>query len=403
MGITQHVKGVKTVQMLANLLLLRGNVGKPGAGICPVRDHSNVQGQRTVGITEKPELAPLDRLAEQYSFTPPREQGMNTIETCEAMIEGRLSALIGLGGNFIRAVPEREANEEAWRKVQLTVQISTKLNRTHVVHGQAAYILPCLGRTELDEQVTGPQAVSIEDSTGCFHGSQGRRAPASAQLRSEPAIIAGLAKSTLVANPAVDWDAWVHDYDRIREAIAQTYPETFTGMSRRMWQPGGFHRTLGARHRKWNTGTGKANFIAPPSLATDIDTATEQRDIVQLITLRSNDQFNTTVYGYDDRFRGVHGTRMVVLMNRNDMARFELDDRDIVTLTTAVDDGRERRMSGFTVVPYDIPEGCIGGYYPECNPLLPLWHYAEGSKTPAAKSIPVRVQRVAVSTAVPLG
>jgi molybdopterin-dependent oxidoreductase alpha subunit len=328
---------------------------------------------------------------------------MNTIETCEAMIEGRLSALIGLGGNFIRAVPEREANEEAWRKVQLTVQISTKLNRTHVVHGQAAYILPCLGRTELDEQVTGPQAVSIEDSTGCFHGSQGRRAPASAQLRSEPAIIAGLAKSTLVANPAVDWDAWVHDYDRIREAIAQTYPETFTGMSRRMWQPGGFHRTLGARHRKWNTGTGKANFIAPPSLATDIDTATEQRDIVQLITLRSNDQFNTTVYGYDDRFRGVHGTRMVVLMNRNDMARFELDDRDIVTLTTAVDDGRERRMSGFTVVPYDIPEGCIGGYYPECNPLLPLWHYAEGSKTPAAKSIPVRVQRVAVSTAVPLG
>ena len=223
------------------------------------------------------------------------------------------------------------------------------------------------------------------------------------QLRSEPAIIAGLAKSTLDANPTVDWDAWVDDYERIREAIAQTYPETFTGMSRRMWQPGGFHRPLGARNRKWNTGTGKANFIAPPSLATDIDTATEQRDIVQLITLRSNDQFNTTVYGYDDRFRGVHGTRMVVLMHRNDMARFELDDRDIVTLTTAVDDGRERRMSGFTVVPYDIPEGCIGGYYPECNPLLPLWHYAEGSKTPAAKSIPVHVRKVVASSAAPPG
>jgi len=403
MGITQHVKGVKTVQMLANLLLLRGNIGKPGAGICPVRGHSNVQGQRTVGITEKPELAPLDRLAEQYSFTPPREQGMNTIETCEAMLEGKLNAFIGLGGNFIRAVPEREANEAAWRKVPLTVQISTKLNRSHVVHGQAAYILPCLGRTELDEQATGPQAVSIEDSTGCFHGSQGRRAPASAQLKSEPAIIAGMAKSTLDANSAVDWDAWVDDYARIREAIAQTYPETFTGMSRRMWEPGGFHRPLGARHRKWNTGTGKANFIAPPSLATDIDTATEQRDIVQLITLRSNDQFNTTVYGYDDRFRGVHGTRMVVLMHRNDMVRFELDDRDIVTLTTAVDDGRERRMSGFTVVPYDIPEGCIGGYYPECNPLLPLWHYAEGSKTPAAKSIPVHVRKVVASSAAPPG
>ena len=245
--------------------------------------------------------------------------------------------------------------------------------------------------------------MSIEDSPGCFHGSQGRRAPASRAAQVGARDHCRVAKATLDANPNVDWDAWVDDYERIREAIAQTYPETFTGMSRRMWQPGGFHRPLGARNRKWNTGTGKANFIAPPSLATDIDTATEQRDIVQLITLRSNDQFNTTVYGYDDRFRGVHGTRMVVLMHRNDMARFELDDRDIVTLTTAVDDGRERRMSGFTVVPYDIPEGCIGGYYPECNPLLPLWHYAEGSKTPAAKSIPVHVRKVVASSAAPPG
>jgi anaerobic selenocysteine-containing dehydrogenase len=178
--------------------------------------------------------------------------------------------------------------------------------------------------------------------------------------------------------------------------MAATYPETFSDMSRRMWQPGGFHRKLAARHREWKTKTGKANFITPSTLATDIDMPTEQRDVVQLITLRSNDQFNTTVYGYDDRFRGVHGTRMVLLMHRNDMARFELDDRDIVSLTTAVDDGRLRTMSGFTVLPYDIPEGNIGGYYPECNALIPLWHHAEGSKTPAAKSIPVRVQKVAM-------
>jgi molybdopterin-dependent oxidoreductase alpha subunit len=396
MGLTQHVRGVATVQMLANLLLLRGNIGKPGAGICPVRGHSNVQGQRTVGITEKPDLAPLDRLAQQYGFTPPRDLGMNTVEVCEAMQRNKVKAFIGLGGNFIRAVPDREPNEAAWRRIPLTVQISTKLNRSHVVHGEAAYILPCLGRTEVDEQASGPQAVSLEDSTGCFHGSQGRRALASEHLRSEPAIVAGIAKAALDANPLVPWDGWVANYARIREAIAATYPETFSDMSHRMWQPGGFHRKLAARHREWKTKTGKANFITPSTLATDIDMPAEQRDVVQLITLRSNDQFNTTVYGYDDRFRGVHGTRMVVLMHRNDMARFELDDRDIVSLTTAVDDGRLRTMSGFTVLPYDIPEGNIGGYYPECNALIPLWHHAEGSKTPAAKSIPVRVQKVAM-------
>ncbi len=394
MGLTQHVKGVATVQMLANLLLLRGNIGKRGAGICPVRGHSNVQGQRTVGITEKPELAPLDRLAEQYGFAPPREKGMDTVGVCEAMLGGRLSAFIGLGGNFIRAVPERELLEDAWRRVPMTVQISTKLNRSHVVHGQDAYILPCLGRTELDMQAAGPQAVSLEDSTGCFHGSQGRREPASAALRSELAIVAGLAKTTLDANPKVDWDAWVANYDRVREAIAETWPETFADMSQRMWRPGGFHRHLPARHREWKTRSGRANFITPLMLATDIDTPPEERDIVQLITLRSNDQFNTTVYGYDDRFRGIHGTRMVVLMHRNDMARFGLEAGDRVEMTTAVDDGKRRAMSGFMVVPYDIPEGNVAGYYPECNALLPLWHHAEGSHTPAAKSIPVLIRRI---------
>ena len=310
---------------------------------------------------------------------------------CEAMLNDKINAFIGLGGNFIRAVPERETMEAAWRRLPLTVQIVTKLNRSQVVHGETAFILPCLGRTELDEQETGPQAVSVEDSTACIHGSRGRRAPASANLWSEPAIIAGIAKATLAPNPHVDWDGWVADYDRVRDAIGATYPDIFHDMSRRMWEPGGFHRQLAARERTWNTATGKANFITPETLATDIDTPVEQRDIVQLITLRSNDQFNTTVYGYDDRFRGVHGTRMVVLMHRNDIARFGLNERDMVTLSTAVDDGRRRSVSGLTVVPYDIPEGNVAGYYPECNPLIPLWHHAEGSHTPAAKSIPVRV------------
>lgn len=393
MGLTQHVKGVSTVQMLVNLLLLRGNIGKPGAGICPVRGHSNVQGQRTVGISEKPKLVPLDRLAEQYDFAPPREEGLNTVTACEAMLDGKLNGFIGLGGNFIRAVPERDAMEDAWRRLPLTVQISTKLNRSHVLHGKTAFILPCLGRTELDLQADGPQAVSMEDSTGCFHGSRGRRTPASPHLMSEPAIIAGIAKATLGPNPHVDWDGWIADYGRIRAAIAATYPDIFPDMSRRMWEPGGFRRPLGARKREWNTQTGKANFITPQTLATDIDTPTEQRDTIQLITLRSNDQFNTTVYGYNDRFRGIQGSRQVVFMHRNDMARFELNERDQIKLITAVDDGRHRAVAGLMVVPYDIPEGNIAAYYPECNALLPLWHYAEGSHTPAAKSIPVRIIR----------
>src|SRR6185312_9779350 len=312
---------------------------------------------------------------------------------CEAMLAGKIAAFIGLGGNFVRAIPERDAMEAAWRKLPLTVQVCTKLNRSHVVHGQAAYILPCIGRTELDMQASGPQAVSIEDSTGCIHGSLARQhRPASPHLKSEPAIVAGLAKAVLTPGPNVDWDGWVADYARIRAAIAATYPETFHDMSERMWQPGGFHRPIAVRKRQWNTSTGKANFMTPVSLADDIDTPAEQRDVVQLITLRSNDQFNTTIYGYDDRFRGIHGTRMVVLMHGNDIARFGLQEGDSVTLSTAVDDGRRREVSGFRVVAYDIPEGNVGGYYPECNALLPLWHHAEGSQTPAAKSIPVRVR-----------
>ncbi|HZT87149.1 MAG TPA: FdhF/YdeP family oxidoreductase [Stellaceae bacterium] len=394
MGLTQHRTGVENVQMLVNLLLMRGNIGKPGAGPCPVRGHSNVQGQRTVGITEKPELVPLDKLAELYGFEPPREKGLNTVEACEAVLKGEVRGFIGLGGNFVRAIPEREPMEAAWRKLRLTVQIATKLNRSHLIHGEVTYLLPCLGRIELDRQATGPQSVTMEDSTACIHGSLGLHPPASDDLRSEPAIVAGLAKAALPANPKLDWDAWVGNYALIRDAIAKTYPEDFHALNERMWQPGGFHRPLPARHREWKTKTGKANFIAPKSLEEDLAKQLTDPDVLRLITLRSNDQFNTTIYGYHDRFRGIHGTRMVILMHRNDIDRLHLREGDKVRLVTEADDGVNRQLEGLSVVAYDIPEGCCGGYYPECNVLVPLWHYAERSKVPAAKSVPVRVFRL---------
>lgn len=397
MGLTQHRKGVETVQMLVNLLLLRGNIGTPGAGICPVRGHSNVQGQRTVGITEKPELVPLGRLAKQFGFKPPHEKGLNTIEACEKILAGEVRAFFGLGGNFIRAIPDRGRMEPAWRNLRLTVQVATKLNRSHLIHGEIAYLLPCLGRIELDQQAAGPQAVTMEDSTSCIHGSLGMQPPASAHLLSEPAIIAGIAAATLPPNPKVPWDVWSSDYGKVREAIAETYPEAFHDFNARMWQPGGFHRPLPARHREWKTETGKANFIAPDTLETDPDATPADHDVLRLITLRSNDQFNTTVYGYNDRFRGIHGTRTVVLMHRNDIDRLELHEGEQVRLVTAADDGVDRQLGGLTVIAYDIPEGCCGGYYPECNVLVPLWHHAERAKVPAAKSVPVRVVREEVA------
>ncbi|WP_262027715.1 FdhF/YdeP family oxidoreductase [Microvirga sp. Mcv34] len=391
MGLTQHKAGVENVQMLVNLLLLRGNIGKPGAGICPVRGHSNVQGQRTVGISEKPELVPLDKLKEQYGFEPPRWKGLATVDACEAIIKGEIKAFVALGGNFLRAAPETDALEQAWPRLRLSVQISTKLNRNHLIPGEITYILPCLGRIEIDEQETGPQAVSIEDSTACIHGSKGIAKPASSDLLSEPRIVAEIAKATLPTNEKVPWDEWVTDYALVRDAIEETYPEDFRGFNERMWQPGGFHRPIAARERRWKTETGKANFTTPKSLEADLGIAEQNADILKLMTLRSNDQFNTTVYGYHDRFRGVRGTRMVLFMNSNDIARLNLAEGDLVTLTTAVDDGVTRQVDGLRVTPYDIPEGCCGAYYPECNPLIPVWHHADESKVPAAKSIPIRI------------
>jgi molybdopterin-dependent oxidoreductase alpha subunit len=395
MGLTQHVAGVQNVQMLVNLLLLRGNIGKPGAAICPVRGHSNVQGQRTVGITEKPDLAPLDKLKELYGFEPPRREGLSTVRACETMISGEVKGFVALGGNFPRAAPDQPRVEAAWRRLRLTVSIATKLNRSHVVHGQAAYLLPCLGRIEIDEQATGPQAVSTESSLAHFHGSRGQVKPASPHLKSEPAIIAGIAKATLDPNPRIPWDDWVGDYAKIRSAIEQTWPATFKGLNETMFHPGGVARPLAARERKWNTRTGKANFITPRQMFSG-DADTFGRDgVLQLVTLRSNGQFNTTVYSDQDRFRGVKGTRMVAFMNPADIDRMGLAEGDVVDLTTAIDDGVDRVVCGFRVTPYEIPVGCIGAYYPEANPLVPLSHHDAKALTPAYKATPVKVSRSA--------
>jgi molybdopterin-dependent oxidoreductase alpha subunit len=393
MGVTQHRHGVETAKMIVNLLLLRGNIGKPGAGISPIRGHSNVQGQRTVGISEKTKLVPLDKLAELYGFEPPRWDGLTTVDACEGILKRKVRGFVSLGGNFLRAVPERSLMEPAWSGLRLSVQIATKLNRSHIVPGEVSWLLPCLGRIEIDQQASGPQAVSMEDSTTCIHGSRGQRRPVAEHVLSESAIIAGLAKATLKPNPKVDWDGWIADYSRVRDAIERTYPDQFKDFNRRMFEPGGFPRPLAARERMWKTPNGKANFTVPKST---FAVPPEGDGIYELMTMRADGQFNTTIYNEDDRFRGIHGGRYVVFMNPADMEKEGLKSGDTVTLSTVADDDVERTLSELQVVAYDIPRRSIAGYYPECNGLIPLGHYAEGSKVPAAKSVPVRISKDAV-------
>ncbi len=389
MGLTQHVKGVENVRMVVNLLLMRGNIGKPGAGPTPVRGHSNVQGQRTVGITEKTELAPVEKLKQLYHFDPPTEKGLDTVETCRGVIDGSVKALIGLGGNFLRAIPETQAMEDAWPCLTLSVQIATKLNRNHLFAGKHTYLLPCLGRIEQDVQATGPQAVSVEDSSSCIHGSRGKAKPASPHLLSEPRIVAEIAKRITPPNPHVDWDAWVGDYALVRDAIEATYPDFFRDFNKRLFTPGGFWKGNKASERIWLTESGKAEFLAPSDLsATGFADAPGR---FRLMTLRSNDQFNTTIYGYHDRFRGIKGTRDVLLINEDDMAEAGLKNGQIVTLESDAEDGISRKRPGLIVTPYSIPRGCLGAYYPEANVLMPVEHHAEDSHVPAAKSVPVRI------------
>lgn len=389
MGLTQHVKGVENVRMVVNLLLMRGNIGKPGAGPTPVRGHSNVQGQRTVGITEKTELAPVDKLKELYHFDPPTQKGLDTIETCRAVMDGSVKAVVALGGNFLRAVPETQAMEDAWPRLRLSVQIATKLNRNHLFAGDHTYLLPCLGRIEKDVQASGPQAVSVEDSTSCIHGSRGKAEPASPHLLSEPRIVAEIAKRILPPNRHVDWDGWVADYARIRDAIEATYPDIFKDFNKRLFTPGGFWKGNKAAERIWMTKSGKAEFLAPSGVsATGFADAPGR---FRLMTLRSNDQFNTTVYGYHDRFRGVKGTRDVLFINEADMTAAGLSEGQVVTLASDAGDGVSRTRPGLIVTPYSIPRGCLGAYYPEANVLMPVDHHAEESHVPAAKSVPVRI------------
>jgi len=390
MGLTQQRNGVLNVQMVANLLLLGGHMGVPGTGILPVRGHSNVQGQRTVGITEKPEKANVERQAALYGFEPPRRKGLNVVEAAQGMVDGSVKAMVCLGGNLLRALPDTTRIEPAWRRLRLSVQVATKLNRSHVLHGEVAFLLPCLGRIEIDRQAGGEQVVTMEDSTGCIHASRGQAEPAGEQLLSEPAIIAGIAKATLPPRDSVPWGEWVADYSRIRRQIELTFPEIFHDFEQRMHQPGGFHRPLGARHREWKTATGKANFITPDTLDEDPDMPTAAGTL-RLTTVRSFDQFNTTVYGYHDRYRGIHGTRMVLLMNTQDMDERGLEEGALVAAETVADDGVQRVVDGLRATKHDIPRGCVAGYYPELNPLVPLWHYAKGSMVPGYKCVPIRV------------
>jgi molybdopterin-dependent oxidoreductase alpha subunit len=389
MGLTQQVGGFDNVAMLVNLLLLKGNIGRDGTGISPVRGHSNVQGQRTVGISEKPELVPLDRLEQQFGFTAPRDKGLNTVEACEGVLAGKVKAFVGLGGNFVRAIPERGKMEAAWADLELTVQIATKLNRSHVIHGKVAYLLPCLGRSEEDLQQDVPQAVTMEDTFSCIQGSIGRRKPASEHLRSELAIVAGLAQATLPPNPKLRWADWTADYGRVRDLIAETYPKEFHDFNARMFTPGGFYRGNSARERIWKTESGKATFTVPKELSAA--GFADAPDRFRLITMRSNDQFNTTIYGFSDRLRGIEGSRDVLLINPADMARAGLTEGQAVSLASDAEDGVTRTVGPLKVTPFRLPDGCIGGYYPEMNPLVPLQHHERVSKTPASKAVPVRI------------
>ncbi|TAL85773.1 MAG: FdhF/YdeP family oxidoreductase [Rhodanobacter sp.] len=391
MGLTQHVHGSQSIGMLVNLILMRGNIGRQGAGMSPVRGHSNVQGQRTVGISEKPELVPLDKLAKMFDFEPPRDTGLTTVDACEGIVDGSVKGFVSLGGNFVRAIPDRETMEPAWRKQALTVYIATKLNRSHLVHGRSSYLLPCLARPEEDMQASGPQSVSIEDSFSHIHGSIGKRKPASEQLLSELAIIAGIAKATLPAHPKWRWDEWTADYGKVRDLIAETYPEDFHDFNARMFEPGGFYRGNPAHDRIWKTDSGKAEFTDPSVMsALGVGDAPGR---YHLITMRSNDQFNTTIYGFSDRLRGLEGSRTILLMNPADMGRAGLQEGDVVTLVGDAGDDVHREVAGLTITPFDLPDGCLGGYYPEMNPLVPLWYHDKASKTPASKGVPVRLHR----------
>ncbi len=393
MGVTQHRHGTENVQQISNLLLLRGNYGRPGAGICPLRGHSNVQGDRTVGIDEKAPQVLREGIERVFGFTPPAAHGHDAAEAIEAIVEGRSKALICLGGNLAVAMPDPQRTFAAMRGLRLAVHIATKPNRSHLLTAVHSLILPCLGRTELDMQADGPQSVTVEDSMSMVHASTGRLPPPSAFVRSEPAIVAGIAKAVLGSRHAINWDGMVAHYDRIRDAIEAVLP-SFADYNVRIRTPGGFRLPVGPAERVWRTPSGKAEFLVMPGLLEDPVAA--DAAVLTLATLRSHDQYNTTIYGLDDRYRGIFGRRDVVFLNADDLAERGLaagDRVDVIAAHPAGDAaGSDHVLASVTAVAYAIPRGCAAAYYPEANVLLASGEGDRQSGTPAFKSIPVRIR-----------
>jgi molybdopterin-dependent oxidoreductase alpha subunit len=386
MGLTQHVNAVANIQEIVNLHLLRGQIGKPGAGLCPVRGHSNVQGDRTVGIWERPRPEFLDRLGSAFGFTPPRDHGVDTVGAIRAMHAGQVKVFFALGGNFLQATPDTEYVARALRSCRLTVHVSIKPNRAHLVTGEQALILPCLGRSERDVQASGGQVVTTENSMGIVQASRGVLEPASPELMSEPAIVARLARATLGSRSAVPWDDLVGDYDRIRDAIERVIP-IFERYNERVRVPGGFYLPNPARERQFLTVTGTARFTIHALPTFDL-----QPGQLIMTTVRAHDQFNTTIYAPNDRYRGVKNGRRVLFMNPDDMRERDLAAEMVVDITSH-HGGEERQARHFRVVPYDVPRGCAAAYFPEANVLVPHDHVAAGSNTPASKAVVVTVRR----------
>jgi molybdopterin-dependent oxidoreductase alpha subunit len=385
MGLTQHKNSVNTLKEIVNILLLKGSIGKPGAGTCPVRGHSNVQGDRTMGIHEKPATYILDNIEKVFDFSPPREHGYDTVGAIEAMYEGKAKVFFGLGGNFLSATPDTNYTARALQNCNLTVHVSTKLNRSHLVHGKEAIILPCLARTDIDIVNGKKQFVSVENSMGVVHTSQGSLQPVSDKLLSEPAIICHLAKATL-KNSVVHWDRYAEHYDYIRDDIEQVI-KGFENYNERVREPAGFYLPNCARDNRYETKSGKAEFSV-----SKYEGITIGKDEFIMMTVRSHDQFNTTIYGLNDRYRGIHNERRIIMMNPADMKDLNLNEKDIVDLYN-YDDDRIRVAETFLVVPYEIPTRCVATYFPEANVLISIKQKAYKSNTPASKSCIIKIKK----------
>ncbi len=385
MGLTQHKNAVANIQEIVNLMLMRGQIGKPGAGLCPVRGHSNVQGDRTMGIWERPPEAFLDRLAREFDFEPPRAHGYDTVQSIQAMHSGKARVFFAMGGNFLSATPDTEYTAAALRRCRLTAHVSTKLNRAHLITGEQALILPCLGRTEIDAQASGPQFVTTENSMAVVQASRGRLRPASDQLLSEPAIVARLAGATLNQRSQVNWEKLVTDYDRIRDHIERVV-SGFENYNARVRRPGGFSLPSAPRERVFNTPSGRAMFTTHPLPRHELLPGQ-----FLMMTIRSHDQFNTSIYSLDDRYRGVYHGRRVVFLNLEDMREAGLESGQLVDLTSHFE-GEERVAQRFVVVPYSIPRRCAATYFPETNVLVPVRSVADKSNTPVSKSVVISLR-----------